>query len=120
MAIIVEQDHGFAWEVRQRGRHRLLNFIGSFELRVAPFDLKAVRIQSAMPNLYAAPFKCPNCRALYQVIRIEAAPANDGAITCHSCGGPFLPGKGNSPSNTFFCGDPANLTAPSIASYNCH
>ncbi len=39
------------------------------------------------PN--SAPFKCPNCDALYQIVRIEAGPSNDRAIICRSCGGPL-------------------------------
>jgi hypothetical protein len=31
----------------------------------------------------------------------------------------FLPGKGNSPSNTLFCGDAVNSMPGSIASHNC-
>jgi len=37
-------------------------------------------------------FTCPNCGALYEVVRIEAAPANDREITCRACGG-RLPGR---------------------------
>ena len=35
------------------------------------------------------PFKCPNCGALYQIVRVEAAPANDREITCPVCGAPL-------------------------------
>jgi len=45
-----------------------------------------------MLNAPAAPFKCPNCGALYEVVRVEAAPANDREITCRACGG-RLPGR---------------------------
>ena len=34
----------------------------------------------------SSPFKCPNCGALYEVVRVEAAQANDPEITCRSCG----------------------------------
>jgi DNA-directed RNA polymerase subunit RPC12/RpoP len=37
-------------------------------------------------------FKCPNCRAEYRVIRVEADPAKDREIICLKCGGP-LPGR---------------------------
>jgi predicted Zn finger-like uncharacterized protein len=47
-----------------------------------------------MPNPNTAPFKCPNCQALYQVVRMEAGPTNDRAITCHSCGSPLPPREG--------------------------
>ena len=32
-----------------------------------------------MPNSPSPPFKCPYCEALYQVVRVEAGPANDRA-----------------------------------------
>jgi hypothetical protein len=35
-------------------------------------------------------FHCPNCNALYQVVRVEAGPETTyRAITCRSCGAPF-------------------------------
>jgi hypothetical protein len=38
-------------------------------------------------------FNCPNCSALYQVVRQEAGPETvDRETTCRSCGGP-LPGR---------------------------
>ena len=35
------------------------------------------------------PFKCPNCGALYQIVRVEAASANDREIRCAVCGAPL-------------------------------
>ena len=38
-------------------------------------------------------FKCPNCDALYQIVKVEADPKSaDREITCIACGGP-LPGR---------------------------
>jgi hypothetical protein len=35
-------------------------------------------------------FKCPNCNALYQVVRVETLPeTSDGEIACRVCGGPL-------------------------------
>ena len=35
-------------------------------------------------------FFCPTCRALYQIIKVEAAPeTNYREITCRDCGTPF-------------------------------
>jgi hypothetical protein len=35
-------------------------------------------------------FECPNCRALYQVIEVEARPDTPiREVTCLSCGGPL-------------------------------
>jgi hypothetical protein len=35
-------------------------------------------------------FHCPNCNALYQVVKVEAGPETlNREITCRSCGGPF-------------------------------
>ena len=40
-------------------------------------------------------FKCPNCEALYQVIRAEAGPESaDGEIACRVCGGPLAGREG--------------------------
>ena len=37
-------------------------------------------------------FNCPNCGALYQVVKTEAGPeTKDSEITCRACGG-SLPG----------------------------
>jgi hypothetical protein len=36
-------------------------------------------------------FKCPNCKALYQVVRVEAGPeTTDREITCKVCGSPLV------------------------------
>jgi hypothetical protein len=35
-------------------------------------------------------FVCPNCNALYQLVKGEAGPETvDRALTCRSCGGPL-------------------------------
>ena len=49
-----------------------------------------IRYKRIMPKHRSPPFKCPNCGALYEVVRVEAAPANDPEIACRSCGGPLL------------------------------
>jgi len=42
-----------------------------------------------MTELQPPPFKCPNCDALYKVVRVEAGPAKTREITCRKCGGPL-------------------------------
>jgi hypothetical protein len=38
-------------------------------------------------------FNCPNCNALYHIVKIEPGPeTRDGEITCRACGAP-LPGR---------------------------
>jgi hypothetical protein len=38
-------------------------------------------------------FNCPNCNALYQVLKVEAGPETvNRQATCRTCGGP-LPGR---------------------------
>jgi hypothetical protein len=38
-------------------------------------------------------FNCPNCNALYQIIKAEAGPESlDREVACRVCGGP-LPGR---------------------------
>ena len=36
-------------------------------------------------------FSCPNCNALYQVVKVEAGPETiyESEITCWVCGGPL-------------------------------
>jgi predicted Zn finger-like uncharacterized protein len=48
-------------------------------------------------------FHCPNCNALYQVVKSEAGPETvDREITCRSCGGPF-PRREGKFILTYFC-----------------
>jgi predicted Zn finger-like uncharacterized protein len=47
-----------------------------------------------MANSQSPPYKCPNCEALYQVVRAETGPANDREITCRACGGPLRAREG--------------------------
>jgi predicted Zn finger-like uncharacterized protein len=36
------------------------------------------------------PFKCPNCGALYRVIKVEAGPETvDRQVSCPACGTPL-------------------------------
>jgi hypothetical protein len=50
-------------------------------------------------------FTCPNCKALYQMIRVEEGPEiTEREIACHSCGAPLSGREGSSPSNISFCG----------------
>jgi hypothetical protein len=40
-------------------------------------------------------FHCPNCNALYQVVKVEAGPETGyRAITCRACGAPLPPREG--------------------------
>jgi hypothetical protein len=40
-------------------------------------------------------FTCPNCNALYQVVKVEAGPETiDRELECHSCGAPLLGREG--------------------------
>jgi transcription elongation factor Elf1 len=42
------------------------------------------------------PFTCPNCNALYQVVKVEAGPETDNReITCRVCGAPLAGREGN-------------------------
>ena len=35
-------------------------------------------------------FKCPNCEALYHIVKVEAGPEPAGSeMTCRACGGPL-------------------------------
>jgi predicted Zn finger-like uncharacterized protein len=76
-----------------RSRINLGFFLG---MRVNPnggiFKLPRSKYNSNMTKLQSPPFKCPNCEALYQVERIEAA--NDREIRCRDCGGPLRAREG--------------------------
>lgn len=37
----------------------------------------------------AQEFSCPNCGALYRLVRVEAENAVDRELTCLACGGPL-------------------------------
>jgi len=40
-------------------------------------------------------FTCPNCNALYEVVRQEAGPETaDREVTCRACDSPFLAREG--------------------------
>jgi hypothetical protein len=40
-------------------------------------------------------FTCPNCRTLYQIIKVEAGPETDSReIVCLACGGPLAAREG--------------------------
>ena len=40
-------------------------------------------------------FTCPNCGALYQLVKVDAGPESDNReITCRSCGGPLTGREG--------------------------
>jgi len=46
-----------------------------------------------MAKRMVANFKCPNCDALYELVKVEPGPETvDRKITCKECGGP-LPGR---------------------------
>jgi transcription elongation factor Elf1 len=50
---------------------------------------KAARLTAANKPF----FKCPNCEALYHIVKVEAGPQSaDREITCRVCGRP-LPGR---------------------------
>jgi predicted Zn finger-like uncharacterized protein len=41
-------------------------------------------------------FTCPNCNALYEVVKAEPGPETvDRAVACRSCGGPLAGRDGN-------------------------
>ena len=40
-------------------------------------------------------YTCPNCRALYQIVKMEAGPETDSReIVCRACGGPLVGREG--------------------------
>ena len=53
------------------------------------------RIMASGGSPAFTPFTCPNCNALYQVVKVEAGPeTDDREITCRACGGPLAGREG--------------------------
>jgi hypothetical protein len=49
-------------------------------------------------------FTCPNCEALYEIVKVEAGPETIfSAVTCRVCGAPVPNREDNSSSNTSCC-----------------
>ena len=49
------------------------------------------------------PFTCQNCKALYQVVKVEAGPeTTNREITCQVCGGPLAGREGKFLLKYFF------------------
>jgi predicted Zn finger-like uncharacterized protein len=49
-------------------------------------------------------FKCPNCQALYQIVKVEAGPDSViQEVPCRVCGAPLAVEKASSCSNTSCC-----------------
>jgi len=48
-------------------------------------------------------FTCPNCKAFYQVVKVEAGPETaDSEITCRICGSPLAGREGKFVVKYFF------------------
>ena len=63
---------------------------------------------------------CPNCKAFYQVVKVEAGPETaDSEITCRVCGGPLAGREGTSFSSISFCERPGAPKDSSVA-YEAH
>jgi predicted Zn finger-like uncharacterized protein len=57
--------------------------------------LARILAKSFMPSPNASLFRCPNCNALYQVVRAKAGPkAVDLETACGICGGVFVVREG--------------------------
>ena len=48
-----------------------------------------------MPTSTVMRFNCPNCDALYDLVRTEAPPTADKEIVCLCCGGPLQSCEGS-------------------------
>jgi predicted Zn finger-like uncharacterized protein len=40
------------------------------------------------PSLFTT-YKCPNCDALYQVVKVDGSATSDREVTCRHCGAPL-------------------------------
>jgi hypothetical protein len=48
-----------------------------------------------LANSRLSSFFCPNCNALYQIVKVEAGPeTSNREITCGVCAAPFPAGEG--------------------------
>jgi len=51
----------------------------------------------------ASPFNCPNCKALYQVVKVEVPPViGERQLICLRCGGPLNAREGRFALKYFF------------------
>ena len=58
----------------------------------------------------AKSFHCPNCYALYKVVKVEAGPETpDVEIACRNCGGPLTAREGNLVLKYFLVGKPERV-----------
>ena len=57
----------------------------------------------------ATRFQCPTCATEYRVVRVEAPPAHDVALTYLSCGGPLRNREGRFALKYFRVSDGASL-----------
>jgi transcription elongation factor Elf1 len=61
-------------------------------------------------------FTCPNCDALYHVIKVEAGPETDSrGIVCRACGGALAAREGNLILKYFLFRKPVRNSAPNLA-----
>ena len=67
----------------------------------------------------AVNFNCPNCNALYQLVKAEAGPeTDDRKITCRACGAPLPARDGMLSANIFSCGRRHVLIRGRVKAYN--
>jgi hypothetical protein len=63
------------------------------------------------------PFKCPNCGAFYQAVKVDAGPEIvDRQIKCHACGAPLNGRDGQMFLKYFLTWNPGRLRK---ASWGC-
>ena len=62
-------------------------------------------------------FACPNCDALYQLVKGEAGPETlDRALMCRACGGP-LPGRKEISCSSTFSENRTPRSTPGLADH---
>jgi hypothetical protein len=61
------------------------------------------------------PFKCPNCGAFYQSVKVDAGPEIvDRQIKCHACGAPLNGRDGQMFLKYFLTWNPGRLRKASL------
>ena len=67
------------------------------------YGVSTTRLRRMSDRVPPSPFRCPNCKASYQVVKVAAAQVLcEAQLTCLSCGGPLNEREGRYVLKYFF------------------
>jgi hypothetical protein len=77
----------FCWRLKRIHSNRVTSARRRHTLVVSNPNASRERIMAGRPR---SSFTCPNCEALYEIVRVEAGPETDSReIVCRACGAPL-------------------------------